>query len=456
MNITTINPATAEVLADYPILSFNEIDQIIAKTHQAFLEWCKTSFQQRQQKLLAVAEKLKAQKQALAKSMALEMGKPILQGMKEIEKCAWVCEHFAKHAEGYLQPEIIQTEMAKSYVSFQPLGVVFAIMPWNFPCWQVFRFLAPTLMLGNGALLKHASNCVGTALAIQKIIQSCGFPENIFRVLVIENEQAEHVIEHHHVVAVTLTGSERAGKMVGSQAAKNLKKIVLELGGSDPYVILADADLEKAADICIESRLSNAGQVCIAAKRLILVPEIAEEFKALIITKAKQYQCGDPLDEKTKLGPMARADLRDTVHKQVQDSINKGAELICGGIIPGTPGFYYPTTILDNVKLGMAAFDQEIFGPVIAFISAKDQLHAIELANQTCYGLGAAVFTQDLNKGEEIARDQLQAGACFVNAMVGSDPRLPFGGIKGSGYGRELAAEGIKEFANIKTVCVAK
>jgi succinate-semialdehyde dehydrogenase/glutarate-semialdehyde dehydrogenase len=382
------------------------------------------------------------------------MGKPITQAIAEIEKCAWVCRHFAEQAQNYLAPEIIQTNMAKSYVTYKALGIVLAIMPWNFPFWQVFRFAAPALMAGNAVLLKHAPISTGAGLAIEKIFQQANFPKDLFRTLLLSNEQTEALISHPYIAAVTLTGSDRTGKLVGSKAVASLKKVILEMGGNDPYVILADADLELAAEAAVSSRMNNAGQVCIAAKRLIAVESIRAEFAKLVLQKLANYVHGDPRNPDTKLGPLARQDLRQTLHQQITDSVQQGAQLVQGGFIPAEAGFYYPITVLANVKKGMPAYDEELFGPVITFIDAKDEADAIRIANDTQYGLAAAVFTRDKERGEKIATQDIHAGTVFVNDLVRSDPRLPFGGIKNSGFGRELAAEGIKEFVNIKTIAI--
>lgn len=455
MTITTINPATAEVLATYQEMPQAEAYGIIEKTQSAYLQWRRKSFAERAVLMNKLAALLRENKQRYAELIAKEMGKPLLAGMAEIEKCAWVCEHYAEHAEQYLAVRNIATQMQKSYVTYQPLGLVFAIMPWNFPFWQVFRFAAPCLMAGNGALLKHAPISTGTALAIEDLFQQAGFPHDIFRSLIVDNDVAAKVIEHPDVIAVTLTGSERAGRVVGAHAATALKKIVLELGGSDPYIILEDADLALAAEQCVKSRMNNTGQVCIAAKRIIAIDSVADELLERIKTQLATLVSGDPLQQGVTFGPMARRDLRDEVHAQVQASIAKGAKLLLGGKIPDQAGFYYPPTLLTHVTKGMPAYDEEIFGPVICLLTAKDEAEAITMANDSQYGLGAAVFTQDIARGEAIAAEQIQAGSCFVNTLVLSDPRLPFGGIKQSGYGRELSSEGIREFVNAKTVAVA-
>jgi len=384
----------------------------------------------------------------------MEMGKPILESHAEIEKCAWVCNYYSENGENFLAPQIIETDASKSYVTFQPLGVILAVMPWNFPFWQVFRFAAPTLMAGNVGILKHSSNVSGCALAIEQIFRDADFPNNAFRTLLINSKKVDPVIENSAVKAVTLTGSTPAGKAVASKAGAMLKKTVLELGGSDPYIILEDADLQKAVNSCSFSRLLNAGQSCIAAKRFVVVKSVLREFQSLLIQKMQNVSWGDPFDENTSLGPMARIDLRDELHQQVVKSVELGANLLLGGQIPPGKGAFYPPTILTDVKSGMPAFDEELFGPVAAIVPAKNENEAIQLANNSVFGLGAAVFTKDIARGEKIAAEMLAAGSCFVNDFVKSDPRLPFGGIKQSGYGRELSDFGIREFVNIKTVYV--
>lgn len=454
MSIQTINPATGEIIRDYPEMSAAEVNDIIAKTHQAFLAWAPTDFATRAAKMQKLASLLRKNQLDYAKIITQEMGKPIAAAKSEIEKCAWVCDYYAEHAADYLKPQLIKTEMQKSYVIFQPQGIVFAIMPWNFPFWQVFRFAAPNIMAGNSAILKHAPISTGAALAIEKLFREADFPTHLFSTIIVDTDLAAAVIKHPNVIAVTLTGSGQAGKSVASAAAQALKKAVLELGGSDPYIVLEDADLDLAADEIIKSRMNNSGQVCISAKRIIAVAAVRPALEKKILAKLEAINMGDPMDEKINFGPLARADLRDQVAKQVQQSIDKGATLLTGGKPVAGKGFYYPPTVLKNVRPGMPAYDDEIFGPVIAFIDASDEQDAIMKANDTRYGLSAAVFTKDIARGEKIAADKIRTGTCYVNGMVASDPRLPFGGIKESGFGRELAAEGIREFMNVKTVCV--
>jgi succinate-semialdehyde dehydrogenase/glutarate-semialdehyde dehydrogenase len=397
---------------------------------------------------------LRVKKEEYSKLMTLEMGKPIAQSRAEVEKCAWVCEYYAENAEKFLGDELISTDASKSFVSFQPLGIVLAVMPWNFPFWQVFRFAAPGLMAGNAGILKHASNVSGCALAIEEVFREAGFPENLFSTILVPSSQMEEVIKNEKIKAVTLTGSVPAGKAVAKTAGSVLKKTVMELGGSDPYLILEDADLEMASDTCVTARLINGGQSCIAAKRFIVVEKVYDSFEKLYLEKMKSKKMGDPFDEANHIGPQASVPLRDELHLQVEKSIELGAKLLLGGKIPEMRGAWYPPTVLTNVKKGMPAYDEELFGPVAALIKAKDEAEAIEIANDSIFGLGAAVFTKDVNRGEKIAKEKIEAGCCFVNAFVKSDPRLPFGGIKESGYGRELSSFGIREFVNIKSVFV--
>jgi succinate-semialdehyde dehydrogenase/glutarate-semialdehyde dehydrogenase len=353
-----------------------------------------------------------------------------------------------------LSPEIIATDAGKSYATFQPLGVVLAVMPWNYPFWQVFRFAVPALMAGNAGVLKHSANVPGCALAIEDVFRQAGFPESIFQTLMIGGDRVEKVIENPLVKAVTLTGSKPAGQAVAATAGRLLKKSVLELGGSDPYIVLEDADLEAAAAACAASRLLNSGQSCIAAKRFVVVEVVRHSFEALLVDQMRAKKMGDPMVESVEIGPQARFDLRDDLHRQVRQSIEKGARCLLGGKLPEGPGAFYPPTVLTDVHKGMPAYDEETFGPVAAVIGVKDEKEAIRVANDTVFGLGAAVFTRDIARGERIAATALDAGNCFVNAFVKSDPRLPFGGIKESGYGRELSHYGIKEFVNIKTVYI--
>ncbi len=452
--IKSINPATGKEIKSYNEMTPDEIKSIINKIYETFLKWKDIDFERRRSCMNKASEILKDRKDKYARLMTDEMGKPIKQSYAEVEKCAWVCEYFAEKAETFLSDEIIDTEASDSFVTFQPLGIVLAVMPWNFPFWQVFRFAAPNLMAGNAGILKHSSNVSGCALAIEEIFRDAGFPEDLFRTVIVSSKLVGEIIENKNISAVTLTGSVPAGKSVAEKAGSVLKKTVLELGGSDPYLILGDADLEKAASTCVTSRLINAGQSCIAAKRFIIVEKVYDEFEKLFVENMKSKKMGDPLDENNDLGPQASESLRNDLHKQVEESISKGAKLLLGGKIPDKKGAYYPPTVLSNVKKGMPAYDDELFGPVAALIKVKDEEEGINVANDSIFGLGAAVFTKDEVRGREIAATKLNAGCCFVNDFVKSDPRLPFGGIKESGYGRELSVFGIREFVNIKTVYV--
>ena len=454
MTIDSTNPFDGTILQSYETHTKKEVREIISLSHGAWENWRKISFSERAIFLKNAAGILRERKADLAELMALEMGKPLKGGLAEIEKCADCCEFYADNAAEFLKNEFVITDASKSFVTFQPIGVVLAVMPWNFPFWQVFRFLAPTLMAGNCGILKHASNVFGCALEIENIIKTAGFPDNVFRTILIPGSEVDGVIENELIAAVTLTGSTEAGKKVAEKAGSLLKKTVLELGGSDAYVILHDADLELAAETCVNSRIINSGQSCIAAKRFVVVRAVEKEFTELFLQKMASKVMGNPLDEKTEIGPQARTDLRKELHRQVKESINMNAKCLLGGFIPDGNNAFYPPTVLTEVVKGMPAYDQELFGPVAAIIIANDEDHAIQIANDSVFGLGAAIFSRDIERAENIAETQIQAGACFVNALVKSDSKLPFGGIKQSGYGRELSHYGIKEFVNIKVVFV--
>ncbi len=453
--IKSINPANTALLQEFPDWNMAEINPVIDAADRAFLQWQRLSFSRRGEFFNNMAQLLKQRKTEYAHIMANEMGKPISQGEMEIEKCAWVCEHYAEQTQHYLADRQIKTENSESFVTFKPLGVIYMIMPWNFPFWQVIRGAAPTIMAGNTIVLKHASNVFGCAMAIEQLFKDAGFPDDIFRTLLTGSRTSADIIAHSKIRAVTLTGSERAGQQVAAEAGRNLKKSVLELGGSDPYIVLEDADIDAAVASCGASRMLNGGQVCIAAKRFIVVESVRQEFEDKIIQLMKSYQMGDPLDAGTNFGPMAKLKLRDELHQQVMRSVEQGAVLKLGGEIPDLAGAWYPCTVLTDVKAGMAAFSEELFGPVSTIISARDEAEAIAIANDSEFGLGGAVFTGDLEKGRRLARDVINSGTCVVNGFVKSDPRLPFGGIKKSGYGREIGEFGIHEFVNIKTVVVS-
>jgi succinate-semialdehyde dehydrogenase/glutarate-semialdehyde dehydrogenase len=455
MALVSINPATGEKVGEYPEMDAAAIGQAIEAAHRAFLQWRELGFEERAARMRRAARLLRDRWEENAGLMTREMGKLLRDSRAEIDKCAWVCEYFAEKAVAFLKPEEIATDASRSYVAFEPLGVVLALMPWNFPFWQVFRCAVPALMAGNAVVLKHASNVSGCALAVEEIFRGAGFPDGLFRALLVSGNRAAAAVEHPRVSGVALTGSVPAGQAVARAAGGLLKKTVLELGGSDPYLILEDADLDQAAEICVRSRLFNGGQSCIAAKRFIVVRPILEEIERRFIERMKAVRIGDPMREDTDLGPMAGRRLRDELHRQVQASIKKGAVRRLGGRIPPGEGAYYPPTVLTGVKPGMPAYEEELFGPVAAIIAVEDEEEAIRAANDSRFGLGAAVFTRDRERGEHIARRRLEAGSCFVNTFVRSDPRLPFGGVKDSGYGRELSSFGIREFVNIKTVYLA-
>jgi succinate-semialdehyde dehydrogenase/glutarate-semialdehyde dehydrogenase len=454
MAYISINPATGKQLRSYKEHSEAQTDVALMQAKRAGKRWRAFSLSKRAQRLVALADALESQKEELARLMSEEMGKVLPEARSEIEKCAWVCRYYAEEGAGFLENEALPSDGSASYVSYQPLGCVLAIMPWNFPFWQVFRFAAPTLMAGNVALLKHAPNVSGCALAIEQLFLDAGFPEHTFQNVFLSNEAAAKVIADRRVHAVSLTGSTRAGKAVAAQAGQHLKKCVLELGGSDAYIVLDDAPLEQTVEACVTSRLINAGQSCIAAKRFIVTEGIYDEFTGAFTAAMRKKKMGMPDSDEADLGPQARHDLRDELHAQVTKSLEAGAKAALGGHVPEGDGAFYPPTVLTDVKPGMPAFDEELFGPVAAIIRAKDTEEALMLANKTTYGLGGAVFTADTAEGERIAAQELEAGCCFVNDFVRSDPRLPFGGIKSSGFGRELSRWGIREFVNAKTVYV--
>lgn len=453
MTVRLIHPWTGEVDYSYDYIGEADIERVLHAAARAAPAWAARDLDERGGLIRAVAARLRDQRDSIAAIMTADMGKLHREALVEIEKSASACEYYADHAIDYLRDGMIATEAHRSYVTYEPLGCVFAVMPWNFPLWQVFRFLAPGLMAGNVAVLKHATNVPRCADAIARVLRDAGIPDGVFGVLHIDNTMAARVIADPRVKAVTLTGSERAGSAVASTAGKHLKKCVMELGGSDPFVVLDDADLDLTIPAAIASRFGNAGQTCIAAKRFIVTPGIADAFVAGFVEAAGKLAVGDPTDAATTLAPMARADLRDEVHDQVQRSLAAGAKLLIGGT-PGQGASHYPATILDHVATGMPAYAEELFGPAASILRARDQDDAVRIANDTDFGLGASVWTADNIRGEAVAR-RLQAGATFVNAIVRSDVRLPFGGTKTSGFGRELAEHGIHEFMNIKTVYVA-
>jgi len=448
-----INPATGELIKTYKRHDQEALNSILSTTQSAWEAWRKTSFEHRSKLMLNAAQVLRKNSEKYALLMSIEMGKVLTEARSEVEKCAWVCEYYAENAETFLKDELIETEASKSFVAFDPMGLVLAVMPWNFPFWQVFRFAAPALMAGNAGLLKHASNVPGCALAIEEVFREAGFPKDLFRTLMIPASAVESVIRDARVRAVTLTGSEAAGMQVASIAGNELKKTVLELGGSDPYVVLEDADIPACVAMSAKARMINAGQSCIAAKRFIVVESKQAAFEEGQAEIMRNLRIGDPLEEDTQVGPMAREDLRDELHDQVTRTLKAGGRLITGGEFVKGPGAFYQPTVISDVSKGMAIYSEETFGPVSAIIPVKDEEEAIKVANDSDFGLGGSLWTADLEKGEALAR-RIESGAVFVNGMTMSDPRMPFGGIKRSGYGRELGQYGIREFVNIKSIWI--
>ena len=449
----SMNPTTGEVIREYREHSASDVLNIISEVHDAWLTWKSTSFDARAALLKNAAKILRDRKEHFARLMTLEMGKLIKESMAEVEKCSWVCDFYADHAAEMLQDEVISTDASRSFITFQPFGVILAVMPWNFPFWQVFRFAAPALMAGNAAVLKHASNVPGCALAIEEVFSEAGLPAHLFRTLMIPSSGVEAVVANPLIAAATLTGSELAGSEVASCAGKHLKKMVLELGGADPFIVMDDADLDSAVKTAVTARMLNQGQSCIAAKRFIVMKSVVQKFETALKDAFEALRIGDPMDPDTQAGPLARPDLVDEIEQQVNASIAAGARLITGGHRQHRAGCYFEPTILGDISKGMAVYSQETFGPVVSLITVHDEAEAIRIANDSEFGLGGCVWTRNLQRGEEIAR-KVETGAMFVNGMTKSDPRLPFGGIKKSGYGRELASYGIKEFVNIKTIWI--
>jgi succinate-semialdehyde dehydrogenase/glutarate-semialdehyde dehydrogenase len=446
-----VNPANDQTIAEYPEPNDEELERAIALAAERFRKYRGTTFAQRAAWMRDAARLLRERRARYAELMTLEMGKPIAAAESEVEKCAWVCDYYAENAAQILADEMIETDAAASFVTFQPIGPVLAIMPWNFPFWQCFRFAAPALMAGNVGLLKHASNVPGSALAIEEVLRDAGFPEGCFQTLLIGSSRVERVIDDRRIAAVTLTGSEEAGRKVGETAGKNLKKVVLELGGSDPFIVMPSADLAAAATTAVTARMINNGQSCIAAKRFIVHESIADEFEQRFVDGVKALAIGDPLDRAVDIGPLARREFVDDLHRQVTESVARGARLLTGGTKLDRPGYFYTPTVLTDVIPGMPAYDEETFGPVAAVIRAKDIDDAIRIANDTRFGLGASAWTNAPLEREHFIAG-IEAGSVFINGMVKSDPRLPFGGVKASGVGRELGEFGIREFVNIKTV----
>lgn len=453
MAIETLNPATEEVVKTFEELSNEQIEQKLAKAQSTFESWRTTSFDERAKLMNNLAKILKDEAREIGEIMTLEMGKPITQAIAESEKCAWVCEYYAENAEKFLANEKVETDAGESYVKFDPIGIVLAVMPWNFPFWQVIRFAAPTVMAGNVGILKHASNVPQNAVKIEEIFLQAGFPEGVFQNLHISSKKVEGIIRDPRIKAVTLTGSEYAGTQVAKVAGEEVKKTVLELGGSDPFIVLEDADIPNTCEIATTARNINNGQSCIAAKRFIVVEEVADKFTKLFVEKFEAMKIGDPMEEDTAIGPVATKQGLEDLEKQIKESVEKGAKILTGGKRVGDKGYFLQPTILGDVKPDMPAYSEEFFGPVASVIVVKDEAEAIQVANSTTFGLGASIWTEDIERAKKMI-PQIDSGAVFVNGMVKSDPRLPFGGEKRSGYGRELSHYGIKEFVNIKSVWI--
>jgi len=453
MSIQPINPTTGEVLETFEPYSEQQVNQALDQARQAFLHWRTNSFAERGKYLHSVASHLRDHKTELARIAVLEMGKSITEAEAEVEKCAWNCDFFAENAESFLRDEKVASNASESYVAFRPLGVVLAIMPWNFPYWQVFRFAAPTLMAGNTSVLKHASNVSRVALEIERIFQEAGLPQGVLRTVLVPGSETGRLIEDSRIAAVTLTGSEAAGVEVAATSGHVLKKTVLELGGSDPFIVLEDADLDEAAQVAVTARFQNNGQSCIAAKRFIVVDSVAEAFEQKFVANTAKLKVGDPLEYDTRIGPLARKDLQETLDQQVQQSIQQGAKVLIGGKAREGKGNFYEPTILTNVTPQMSVFTDETFGPVAAVIRARDTEHALELANDSKFGLSSNLWTRNIEQARELTA-RIEAGGVFINGMTASDPRLPFGGVKRSGYGRELSSFGIREFVNVQTVWI--
>jgi succinate-semialdehyde dehydrogenase/glutarate-semialdehyde dehydrogenase len=453
MAISSVNPATGETLCTFEPLSEERLDGKLQRAAETFRSYRRTTFAERAHWMSRVAEILETDQARFGRTMTTEIGKPFAAAVAEAVKCAWTCRYYAEHAEGLLADEIVETNASRSYIHYQPLGPVLAVMPWNFPFWQVFRFAAPALMAGNVGLLKHASNVPQCALEIEDIFRRAGFPEGAFQTLLISSSQVRRVLDDPRIRAATLTGSEPAGSQVAAQAGRQIKKTVLELGGSDPFIVMPSADLEAAVRTAVQARTINNGQSCIAAKRFIIAEQIAEEFERGFVRGMEALKVGDPLEAETQIGPLATAEILDTLDRQVRDSVAAGTRLLTGGRRLERPGYYYAPTVLAEIPEQAPAYREELFGPVAALLRVHDADQAIRLANATDFGLGASVWTRDPAERDQFI-DEIESGMVFVNGMVVSDPRLPFGGVKHSGYGRELSAHGIREFVNIKTVWI--
>lgn len=455
MVLTSINPSNEKILNEFDEDSQQDLEEKIKRSTHAFDQWRHTSIEKKNTLLKNTAKILRENKHNYARLMTLEMGKPIGQAVSEVKKCAWVCEFYAENARSFLEKEIIQTNADSSFVQFNPLGVILGIMPWNFPFWQVFRWAVPSLVAGNTALLKHSSNASQCALVLEEVFEKAGFKDHEFQTLLIRSDNISGIIEDERIAAVSLTGSTEAGMKTAERTGKSLKKTVLELGGSDPFIVFDDADLDYTAEMAVKARMMNTGQSCIAAKRFIVVKDVFDSFQELLTEKIRQLRVGDPLDDAVDIGPLATKEGVDQLHRQVKKSVEMGAKVLIGGKKLDMPGFFYQPTVLTNVKKEMPVYTEETFGPVVAMIKAIDEEDAIQMANDTCFGLGASIWTNDVVRAERLSRD-IEAGNVFINDIVKSDPRLPFGGMKKTGFGRELSSYGIKEFVNVQTVYVKK
>jgi succinate-semialdehyde dehydrogenase/glutarate-semialdehyde dehydrogenase len=455
MVLKSINPSNKEVLKEFKENSQTELDDQLRKSTDAFDHWKNATFEKKSKLLKNVGKILRKNKSQYARLMTLEMGKPIAQAESEVEKCAWVCDFYAENGRKFLEKEIIKTDADSSFIQYNPLGVILGIMPWNFPFWQVFRFAVPSLIAGNTVLLKHSSNVPQCARAIEDIFKTAGFENNEFQTLLIRSKKMSTIVEDDRIAAVSLTGSTVAGMKTAEKTGKNIKKTVLELGGSDPFIVLDDVDLNHTVDMAVKARMINNGQSCIAAKRFIVLESIFDKFVKVLTKKISNLTVGDPFDRDSDIGPLATQDIVDQLDRQVKKSVEMGGEVLIGGEKPDMSGFYYLPTIITNIKKGMPVYNEETFGPVAAIIKVKDDQEAVNIANNTCYGLGASIWTNDIKKAERLSK-YIEAGNVFVNEVVKSDPRLPFGGIKKSGFGRELSSYGLKEFVNIQTIYIKR
>lgn len=456
-SITTINPATGEELNSYPYFTDDQVEQTVKQSHEAFLKWKSKSFDERGKIIKAIGRELQNQKSKLAELMTDEMGKLLKQSQQEVDLCSGICEYSAKNAADFLKSEERELDDGgKGIITYAPIGVIYGIQPWNYPAYQVIRYSISNLMAGNSILLKHAGNVTGSAKLLESIFKSAGLPDGLFSVLVISHDQSDELIKHKLVRGITLTGSPKAGESIGEKAGKALKKSVLELGSNDAYIILKDADLDLAVKTCVLGRTYNNGETCIAAKRFIVVESVYDEFRDAFVKAMEALKVGDPKEKDTKLGPIARKDLRETLHEQVEKSVANGAKLLCGGRIPEGKGYYYPPTVLEAVSKGQPAYDDELFGPVAALIKAKDETDAMRIANDSRFGLGGGIFSKDEKRAIELAKTHFDTGMVFINKFGLAEPNMPFGGVKDSGFGREHGGFGMKEFVNVKSIMVAK